>query len=113
MPLVYAAADVVALTSVNEGSPVSVIEAMAAARPVVATAVGGVPDVVADGVTGRLVEARRPNEFAEALLELLRDSDRRATMGQAGRRAAYPRYDVSRLVRDIEGLYAELLESVS
>ena len=64
MPRVYADLDVVALSSRNEGSPVSLIEALAAARPVVATAVGGVPEVVIDGVTGLTVPASDPRALA-------------------------------------------------
>src|SRR5439155_15307328 len=63
---VYADLDVVALTSRNEGSPVALIEAMAAARPVVSTAVGGVPEVVVDGVTGLTVPPSNPSAWAQS-----------------------------------------------
>src|SRR5437773_7622706 len=75
LPNVYAASDVVALTSLNEGSPVSVIEAMASGRAVVATAVGGVPDVVGD-TTGVLVASGDHRALAEAVLALLADPER-------------------------------------
>lgn len=112
MPNVYAAADVVALSSLNEGSPVSLIEAMAAGRPVVATAVGGVPDVVRDGETGSLVPPRDPAALAAAMTELLLDGELARRYGEHGRAAAYPRFDASRLVSDIERLYDELLGRV-
>ena len=81
---VYADAWVVALTSRNEGSPVSLIEAMAAERPVVATRVGGVPDLVEDGVTGCLVAPGDPEALAEALVALLQDpSAARCSAGSA------------------------------
>lgn len=100
--------DVAALTSHNEGSPVALIEAMAAARPVVATRVGGVPDVVHDGESGLLVPAGDANSFADALLQLLRDPERAAAFGLAGRQAVYPRHSSMRLIQDIETLYLEL-----
>ena len=106
---VYAASDVVALTSLNEGSPVSLIEAMAAGRPVVSTAVGGVPDVVADGVSGLLAPSGDAEALARALTALLGDRERRERMGREGRLAAYPRYDVSRLLTDMSALYESLV----
>jgi glycosyltransferase involved in cell wall biosynthesis len=105
---VYADLDVVTLCSNNEGSPVALIEALAAARPVVSTRVGGVPNVVQDGESGLLVPARDPATFAEAVLSLLRDPDRAALLGQAGRRAVFPRHASGRLVADVERLYLEL-----
>ena len=105
MANVYADLDVVALTSLNEGSPVALIEALAAARPIVSTAVGGVPEVVIDGTTGLTVPPSDPSAFAEAVLKLLRDRELGAQLGAAGRRHVYPRYDSSRLVDDVGNLY--------
>jgi len=109
MPRVYADLDVVALTSRNEGSPVSLIEALAAGRPVVSTAVGGVPEVVIGDQTGLLVPPDEPAAFAEALLGLLADPQRAEQLGQAGRRHVYPRYDSSRLIDDVRRLYVREL----
>jgi glycosyltransferase involved in cell wall biosynthesis len=105
----YADLDVVALTSINEGTPVSLIEAMAAGVPVVATAVGGVPDVVADGETGYLVEDGDVNGLAEAIIELLRSPEKAREMGMAGRKAVYPKFTSQTLIANVEGLYDELL----
>ena len=105
----YAAADVVVLTSRNEGSPVSIIEAMAAARPVVCTDVGGVSDVVASGVSGILVPYGDAEGLATAIDGLLADPAMRERLGNEARNAVYPRYDVSRLVTDITALYASLV----
>jgi glycosyltransferase involved in cell wall biosynthesis len=101
----YATIDIFALSSLNEGTPVAAIEAMAAARPVVATAVGGVPDVVEAGRTGVLVPARDPRAMAEALAQLASDRARRASMGAEGRDRARTRYSHVRLVDDVERLY--------
>jgi glycosyltransferase involved in cell wall biosynthesis len=106
---VYAAADVVALTSLNEGSPVSLIEAMAAGRAIVSTAVGGVADVVTDGVSGLLVPSGDAQALAGAIGTLLGEPERRDRLGQGARRAAYPLYDVSRLLADVTRLYDSLV----
>ena len=105
---VYAASDIVALSSVNEGSPVSLIEAMAAGRAVVATAVGGVPDVVR-GPTGILVEMGDHRALGEAIARLLEDPVRRAELGRNGREAAFRGYGTDRLVENMDRLYSDLL----
>ena len=105
---VYADLDVVALSSNNEGSPVALIEALAAARPVVSTDVGGVGGVVRHGETGLLVKPRDPDAMADAILSLLEAPERAAQLGQAGRAAVYPRHAASRLVADVERLYLDL-----
>jgi glycosyltransferase involved in cell wall biosynthesis len=106
---IYADLDVVALSSLNEGSPVALIEALAAARPVVSSAVGGVPEVVIDGVTGLTVKPSDSAALAEAMLTLLRDRELAARLGAAGRRHVYPRYDSCRLVEDVANLYTREL----
>lgn len=106
----YQACDAVILPSANEGTPVSVIEALAAGRPVVATAVGGVPDVVRDGVDGFLVEPGDLDGLAERLARLAADPELRARMGAAGRERVVPRYAVDRLIDDMDTLYRTLLE---
>jgi glycosyltransferase involved in cell wall biosynthesis len=105
----YDAMDVLILPSINEGTPVSVIEALAAARPAVATRVGGIPDVVRDGVDGFLVDSADPEELAARLGELASDPELRARMGSAGRDRVVERYAVQRLVDDVDALYRSLL----
>jgi glycosyltransferase involved in cell wall biosynthesis len=105
----YAAFDALVLPSGNEGTPVSVIEALAAERPVVATRVGGVPDVVRDGEEGFLVEAGATDDLADRLARLARDPALRARMGKQGRERVLPRYAVERLVDDVDELYRSLL----
>jgi glycosyltransferase involved in cell wall biosynthesis len=106
----YAAFDALVLPSSNEGTPVSAIEALAAGRPVVATRVGGVPDVVAEGEDGFLVEPGATDDLADRLAELARDPELRERMGEAGRQRVLPRYAVDRLVDDVDRLYRSLLE---
>jgi glycosyltransferase involved in cell wall biosynthesis len=105
----YAAFDAMILPSGNEGTPVSAIEALAAARPVVATRVGGVPDVVRDGEDGFLVDLGAVDQLADALAQLAEDPKLRESMGEAGRARVLPRYSVQRLVDDVDGLYRSLL----
>jgi len=107
----YAAFDALVLPSGNEGTPVSVIEALAAELPVVATRVGGVPDVVRDGEDGFLVEAGATDDLADRLAQLAGDPALRARMGKQGRERVLPRYAVERLVEDIDELYRSLLSA--
>ena len=107
----YSAFDALVLPSSNEGTPVSAIEALAAGRPVVATRVGGVPDVVRDGEDGFLVETGDTVELADRLARLARDPALRERMGEQGRARVLPRYAVDRLVDDVDRLYRSLLEA--
>ena len=107
---VYADLDLVVLSSRNEGSPIALIEAMASGRNVVATAVGGVPDVVRHGETGLLVGPDDPEALAGSMERVLRsDPDRRAAMAGAAREDAFDRFGIARLLADIDRLYTELL----
>jgi len=101
--------DVVVLTSRNEGTPVSLIEASACARPVVATDVGGVRSVVLDGRTGLLARAGDDAAIASHLLTLLNHPATASDLGRAGRKHVRDRFDHSRLIADIEELYGSLL----
>lgn len=107
---VYAASDIIALTSANEGTPVTVIEALAAGRPVVSTNVGGVADVVADGRSGLLVPRGDVSATAAALRRLAEDDELRDEFAGAARADVAQRYSISRLVDDVDRLYRELLE---
>ena len=106
---VYADLDVVVLTSRNEGLPVSLIEAMAAARPVVATRVGGVTDLVEHGQHGLLAPVDEAQAVAQAIEEILTSPDRGRVMGEAGRKRVYPAFSAQRLIDDIDRLYTQLL----
>ena len=109
----YAACDAVVLTSANEGTPVTLIEALAARRPVIATRVGGVEDVVEDDASGYLVRPGDTHAIAERLALLAADPDLRRRMGEAGRARVMERYAVGRLVDDIDRLYRDLLATTS
>ena len=107
----FSAFDVFVLTSGNEGTPVTAIEALAAGCPVVATRVGGIPDVVRDGEDGFLVEPGAVDELAERLAQLAADPELRARMGAAGRDFVATRYGVPRLIDDVDALYRQLLDA--
>jgi len=121
---VYERLDVACVTSWNEGTPVSLIEAMAAGRAVVATDVGGVRDLLTDGATtgevispgtfrvaprGVLVRPGDPEGLAAALARLGADEPLRRSLGEAGRAFVTERFTEERLVRDIEQLYGEFV----
>jgi glycosyltransferase involved in cell wall biosynthesis len=105
---VAAAADFAVLSSDNEGTPVSLIEAAAAAKPAAATTVGGVPDVVLPDC-GLLTPPGAPIELGEAIAALAGDAERRAAMGEHARRHVTERFTVERLVGDIGRLYEDLI----
>ena len=102
---IYEGLDIVVLTSLNEGTPVSLIEAMASARPVVATRVGGVADIVQDGKSGYLVESGDEEDFSQKLLDLIKDPERRRKFGENGRNIVKNRFSKERLIKDTERLY--------
>jgi len=110
MPAVYAALDVLVLTSLNEGTPVTAIEALAAGVPVVATDVGGVADVVRDKETGLLVPPGDAGALARSVSALLSDTGRGLAMAQAGQQDVLARFGRDRLIADMEELYLSLLE---
>jgi glycosyltransferase involved in cell wall biosynthesis len=107
VPDVCFASDVVVLTSDNEGTPVSLIEAQAAATPVVSTNVGGVRSVVLDGETGLLADD--PPALSAAVASLLDDPSRAAAMATRGREHVLSTFGVERLVDDLDRLYRRLL----
>ena len=103
------AADVVCLTSAVEALPISVLEAMSVARPVIATRVGGLPEVVEDGETGVLVSPDRPAEMALALVGLARSPARAEEMGRAGRARQQRSFSIDAMTRG----YADLLAGLN
>jgi glycosyltransferase involved in cell wall biosynthesis len=108
IPDILAALDVAVSSSTWEGSSLSVLEYMDAGKPVVATRVGGTPELIADGVNGILVEPRHPEALAAALLELLADPERAARMGRENRRRRRREFDLETVLARVQDLYEQL-----
>jgi glycosyltransferase involved in cell wall biosynthesis len=109
LPSIYADLDLLVISSDNEGTPVVAIEAMASGCPVVATSVGGMPDVVRHGENGVLVPPRSRRELAEGISKILRDQPLRASLGEKARADVRERFDSRRMIADRERLYLGLL----
>jgi glycosyltransferase involved in cell wall biosynthesis len=108
IPVVLSAADIHVSPSWYESFPNNILEAMCAGLPVVATAVGGVAEQVADGLTGILVPPRNPTALSEALLALAHDHERRQAMGRAGRERVACEFPIARSIGALEQAYARL-----
>lgn len=102
------ASDVFVLPSYYEALPVGVLEAMACGLPVVTTAVGGIPDLIEDGVNGLLVEPRQPEALARAIVALLTDDALRTRLREAAHSHVRKRYSTEAVIADLETLYCEL-----
>lgn len=109
LDVLYGATDVFLLTSRNEGTPVALIESLAAGCAAVATDVGGVGDVIPTPEVGLLAASGDAAALASHVRALLDDRARRRAMGEAGRRLALARYGIDRLVADVHALYRDLL----
>lgn len=109
MPKVYAGLDIVALSSLNEGTPVTLIEAQASNKPVVSTDVGGVKDIVEEGVTGLLCNSKDLVGFSNHLFNLIENDELRISMGDSGYQNVAAKFSYKRLVSDMESLYNLLL----
>jgi len=108
VPEILSVVDVYVNSSLYEGMSNSILEAMASSKPVVATAVGGTPDLVEDGVTGWLVPSRDPSALAEKLEQTLNDRARAREMGQRGRERVEQHHSFTAMVRANESLYERL-----
>lgn len=103
------ASDLFVLPSLREGTPNALLEAMALAKPVVVSRVGGMPEIVQDGETGFLVPPQDPDSVAKAVLTLLRDPNRAAAMGERARQVVEQDFNVQRLAREIAAVYHQVL----
>ncbi len=110
MDEVYAGLDIIALTSLNEGTPVSLIEAQAACKPIVTTNVGGVSDIVLENNTAFITPTEDVQAFANAILQLTENDELRNHMGKNGYQHVKAKFDKMRLVDDMQKLYEKLLE---
>jgi glycosyltransferase involved in cell wall biosynthesis len=109
VPRLLAALDVLAMPSRWEGLPMTLLEAMAMGKAIVATRVGGIPDVISDGENGLLVPTANPDALAEALRRLLSEPQLRARLGQRAAHTLRQRYDVTRTACAYESLYCTAL----
>jgi glycosyltransferase involved in cell wall biosynthesis len=106
---VYGDLTAVVNCSLNEGTPVALIEALAAGRPVVATRVGGTPDVLGGGARGALVPPSDPDALARAIADVLDRPEEARARAQQGRQHVLARHSITRLLADLDALYRELL----
>jgi glycosyltransferase involved in cell wall biosynthesis len=102
--------DCVVLPSIMEGFGFVLVEAMAVGKPVIASRVGGIPEIVEDGVTGILVDPRDSRSLAKQIILLLQDPQRRLTMGRAGKRRVQEHFTRKRMNEQLCEVYGELLE---
>lgn len=107
--IIYAGLDIVTLTSLNEGTPVSLIEAQAANKPIVSTRVGGIGDIVVEGSTALLSDINDRMGFCKNLLTLVNDDKLRSNLGNNGSGMVLKKFSYQRLVHDMSQLYNELL----
>lgn len=111
IPQVLSLLDVFVLSSHMEANPVSILEAMATEKPVVATRVGSVPETVREGQTGYLVTPGSAEELAARVVELFRNPERAATMGRAGREHVLAHWSIERMVEGYQDLLVSIYQS--
>ncbi|MBI2026631.1 MAG: glycosyltransferase family 4 protein, partial [Deltaproteobacteria bacterium] len=109
LPNIYHSLDIVTLTSLNEGTPVSLLEACACSKPVVATRVGGIEDIISHGETGYLANGDDEESFSNSLLKLIQNPSKRHQMGRNGQKRTLQHYDINRLLQDLHTYYDNLL----
>jgi glycosyltransferase involved in cell wall biosynthesis len=108
---VLAMMDVLVLPSLSEGIPIVLLEALALARPVVATRVGGIPEVIEDGISGRLVEAGREEDLADACMALMDDHGVAKRLALAGQRRVREQFSVRSMAENVASVYRGLIET--
>lgn len=109
IPSILSVSDLFVLPTLTEALPTVLAEAMAASLPIVASQVGGVPEMVQDGFNGKLIEPANPDALAAACLELLSDRQTLRQMGNAGRKIAEEKFNIKSQVRQLQDLYAQLI----
>ena len=110
VPSLLRAMDVFLLPSLSEGLPLSVLEALALQKPVVASDVGGIPEVVEDGITGYLVPPKNPQALADKILLLLRNPQLAAEFGKEGRKSVEQAFSLEHMIQEYQSLYEELCQ---
>jgi len=106
---VTAGADIIALSSLNEGTPVTLIEAQAASKPIVSTSVGGIADIVLKDETALLCDSGDLNTYTDNLFKLVENDELRARLSKRGQEFALSKFNFMRLANDVKGLYHQLL----
>lgn len=109
IPELLSTCDIFVMSSLWEGLPITLLEAMAMAKPIVATSVGGIPEVIENGKDGILVPPKDPEALADAIIYLLRNKEKAKEMGIAAMKKVEEQYSASVVVRKLEQLYEELL----
>jgi glycosyltransferase involved in cell wall biosynthesis len=109
LPELLAMADIQVHTSDEEGVPLAILSGMAAGKPVVSTRVGGIAEVIRSGESGVLIERRQPEQFADAVFELMRDGARQQRLGDAARQFIDNEYSLAAATRRVERLYEEMV----
>lgn len=109
MPGVYASLDIMVSASRREGLPMAILEGMACSRPVVATAVGAVPDVIADGRTGVLVPSENVEALAAKIVTLLKDQTQRDSLGVAAKKLIEKEFSAARMTADYLHIYDQAI----
>jgi glycosyltransferase involved in cell wall biosynthesis len=112
VPDLLAALDILMMSSYSESFPNAILEAMSMGKPVIATNVGGIPELVEEGETGFLVPPRDPMAIADRALSLCRDSARRLRMGQAARACVESNFTVQDVTAKLEGIYDRSLREL-
>jgi glycosyltransferase involved in cell wall biosynthesis len=108
---ILASIDIFVLPSVKEGVPAAILEAMVAKKPVIASNVGGIPEVVIDGETGFLVEPKNPKVIAEKIIFLLKNPEKAKEMGESGYQRIKNYFTLEKMAREHEKLYEELIKN--
>lgn len=100
--------DLLVVPSIREGFPMVILEAMAMAKPIIATNLPGISEQLEDGVTGKLIEPMDPNEISNAVIDLIADKKKRKSLGNNARQVAFEKFSIQRTVSQVERVYREL-----
>ena len=109
IPRMLAAMDIFVLPSLVEGIPVSLLEAMAMEKPIVASRVGGIPEVIQDGIDGILVTPASPDDLSTAIMNILKDKGLRDSLGSAARKTSVEQFSIQAWTQKIDYCYQKLL----
>lgn len=110
IPEILSTLDIFVLPSLLEGCPGSIQEAMAMRKPIVATKVGGIPEIVIDKITGFLIKPRDSKDLAETIIKLLKNKKTREEMGKEGKKVIETKFTLEKMVKETEDIYEKLIE---